>query len=320
MRYRFWRVIVIVSFFQVFFLQAAQAAVVGRFQAVEGRVDILTGGQLPASPAKVDEGVEPGDVVRTKTRSRAQLRFVDDTTLSLAPESRVVIEEYLYAAGKNRRRAVLRVLQGLVLTVVTRLWQTQEPDFLMKTHTAIMGVRGTRWYTYLLPQAKEIYTEKGRLEVWNSNEKIPGRVITEEMQYTRVESNTPPTLPVAFGPEDLKFLKNRVTPGKGVDSSGLDSPAKYISGTIVSSLGNRSPGLINNILLDRNLLGSIRQSKVVQNLVSGINVPPILKSIRPDRELNLGLRDSILNRTTGPGLNITPGLRSGPDRNFSIKR
>ena len=57
----FWVVFVILAF-QVGPLAAAQGDVAGRFTQVEGRVDILRGGQLPATPVKVNDGVQTGDV------------------------------------------------------------------------------------------------------------------------------------------------------------------------------------------------------------------------------------------------------------------
>ena len=41
------------------------AEVVGHLTQVEGRVELLKGGKLPAAEAKAQDGVEPGDVLRT---------------------------------------------------------------------------------------------------------------------------------------------------------------------------------------------------------------------------------------------------------------
>ncbi|MBM4295859.1 MAG: hypothetical protein FJ126_13295, partial [Deltaproteobacteria bacterium] len=66
-----------------------QAAAVGVFTQVEGKVDVLKAGKLPAVPVNLRDAVEKGDVVRTKSQSRAQITFIDETTINIAPGSRV---------------------------------------------------------------------------------------------------------------------------------------------------------------------------------------------------------------------------------------
>ena len=152
----------------------AQAAVVGRFTAVDGPVDILKQGKVPATAARVNDGVEPGDVIRTKAKAKAQLKFMDDSQVTLAPESRMAVADYTYDADKGERRAVLRFFKGVMHTVVTGLLKVQAPNFLMQTHTATLGVRGTETYTVLLPNATGAYLIDGLLEVSSNNPQILG--------------------------------------------------------------------------------------------------------------------------------------------------
>jgi FecR protein len=197
---------------------AVQAAPVGTFIEVEGTVDLLKAGKVPAVPAKVQGPVEVRDLVRTKTQSRAQIKFVDDTVLTIAPDSGITIEEYMFDAAKSERKAVVGVLRGLVETAVEKVYPKAEPDFIMKTHTAVLGVRGTKWYTKLLPTDTDIYTEneKGlKLEVKNIHPEIPGVQIMGPLQFVRVGMYTPPTVPVNITPEDLKVLAAQMKTGIG---------------------------------------------------------------------------------------------------------
>ena len=73
------------------------AAIVGRFTLITGQVDLLKGGKIPGIAAKVQDGVEPGDVIRTK--AKAQLSMVDDSVITLVPESRPMAE---IEAGKGK--------------------------------------------------------------------------------------------------------------------------------------------------------------------------------------------------------------------------
>ena len=150
----FWVVLVILAF-QAGPLTGAQADVVGRLTQVEGRVDILRGGQLPAIPVKVDDGVQTGDVLRTKSLSKAQITFIDNSTLTIAPESRVGIEAYMFDSAQKKRNAVVQLFQGLAHVVVNKIFKAAEPDFVVKTQTAIMGVRGTDFGIRIHPNSSD---------------------------------------------------------------------------------------------------------------------------------------------------------------------
>lgn len=143
----------------------AYAVPVGLFVQVEGEVEVLRQGKPPALPAKIKEGVEKGDLVRTKTGGRAQVRFVDDSVLTLAPGSAVLIEDYLYDGPRGIRQAVLNLFRGLAYAAVNRILKTEEPDFVMKSHTAVLGVRGTRFFTLAALKFVGGYNEAGQLEM-----------------------------------------------------------------------------------------------------------------------------------------------------------
>lgn len=207
---------------------AAQAAPVGTFIEVEGTVDVLKGGKVPAVPAKLQGPVDVGDMVRTKAQARAQIKFVDDTVLTIAPDSGITIEEYMFDAAKSERQAVVGVLRGLVHTAVEKVYPKAEPDFIMKTHTAVLGVRGTRWYTKLMPTDTDVYTEdeKGlKLETKNIHPEIPGVQIMGPLQFVRVGMYTPPTVPITITKEDLKVLALQMKTGIGAGLTDLTPEA-----------------------------------------------------------------------------------------------
>ena len=162
----FWVVLVILAF-QAGMLTNAQADVVGRLTQVEGRVDILRGGKLPAIPVKLNDGVQVGDVIRTKSMSKAQITFIDNSTLTISPESRVGIEAYMFDSAKNKRNAVVQLFQGLAHVAVSKIFKAAEPDFVVKTQTAIMGVRGTDFGVRIYPNSSDVLNFEGLLQVGN---------------------------------------------------------------------------------------------------------------------------------------------------------
>jgi hypothetical protein len=161
-----WAVLVIMAI-QVGILTGARADVVGHLTEVTGQVDIMKDGKFPATPAKLQDGVEPGDVVRTKSASKAQITLIDNSTITIAPESKVAIEDYMFEPAQKKRNAVFQLFRGLAYVVVNKVFKVQNPDFIVKTHTAIMGVRGTEFGIRLYPASSTILNFKGVLEVGN---------------------------------------------------------------------------------------------------------------------------------------------------------
>jgi hypothetical protein len=202
---------------------AARAASVGRFTMVVGQVDLLRQGKLPAVPVKVQDTVAAGDVIRTKSKSKAQVKFVDDTTLTLAPESRVAIADYVYDPARNQRRAVLRIFRGLVHTVVTRILDLQEPDFILQSFTAVIGVRGTNWYSLIKPNSTLVALIGGGLQVGSSNLTIPGVLLLKDLESTEVFRDQFPRPKRLLTPADVKLFQKLMETGV-LDFSSLEAP------------------------------------------------------------------------------------------------
>jgi hypothetical protein len=213
-RIKFLWAMVAVVWLSLLITASARAAAVGRFTLVQGKVEVLHHAKLPAAAAWLNDGVEPGDVIRTKARSRAQLKFVDDSTITIAPESRLAVADFDFDADTGQRhRVVLRFFKGVFHTLVSRVQQGQQPGFMMETHTAILGVRGTETYTVLLPAATGAYLVSGLLTASSNNPQIPPSVLLKAMQFTMIPLGRPPGLPQVLTPGMLQALKNLMDTG-----------------------------------------------------------------------------------------------------------
>jgi hypothetical protein len=193
----------------------AHAAVVGRFSLVTGQVELLKQGKLPAIAVKAQDGVEVADVVRTKSKSKAELTMVDDSVITLAPDTRLAIADYQYNPAQQERRAVVRLFRGLVHTVVNRIIKTEEPDFIMETHTATIGVRGTNWYTLQGPNFSLVALRNGFLAV--------NGITLHSMQFIHAPK---PLVPQTLTPEILRMLEKMMDTGisgGGLNLGGLSS-------------------------------------------------------------------------------------------------
>ena len=232
------------------FSSMAGAESVGRLTLVEGRVDLLKGGNLPASPVKVDDTVAPSDIIRTKALSRAQIAFIDNSILTISPESRIAIEEFKFEPAQGKRYAVLEIFQGLALTVVNKILKAEEPDFIIKTQTALLGVRGTEIGIRIHPNSSTILNFKGLTQVGNIFPEVsrlnlkafkvafslgPWKdgsnrwVLLKDMQGTMVARNLPPTKPFEITAQDQKLFMRQLVTYAPTQSKSQYTPASTIS-------------------------------------------------------------------------------------------
>lgn len=118
--------------------RAAVAQDVGWVAALEGTAEVQRGGNWSALAQ--GGAVQLGDHVRTAAASRVKLLFGDDSVLTLAERSEVVIDEQVAGAAPT---SSFSLLLGKVRAIVTDRYSAEGAAFEMKSPTAIAGVRGT---------------------------------------------------------------------------------------------------------------------------------------------------------------------------------
>jgi len=132
----------------------AVAEPVGTFTRIEGSVDVLRQTETAAVPVQTGDPVSKGDAVRTKGDGKAEITFRDATSIRLAPETRITIDEYSYQGDSVRVLGLINLLRGRVRAVVAKVKTAVMPlsltngNFSMKTPTAVAGVRGTDFIVY----------------------------------------------------------------------------------------------------------------------------------------------------------------------------
>ncbi|MFC1857871.1 FecR domain-containing protein, partial [Thermodesulfobacteriota bacterium] len=128
----------------------ATGAPVGKITYVIGKVDITTPGQ-PARPAKIGDDLNVGDVVRSKSNSKAGIEFIDGSILRLASSTRIQINQYMVKEKQRVGRFQLfrGKLQGIVQRVAgITFGKKLANQFEVHTPTAVCGVRGTNFFTW----------------------------------------------------------------------------------------------------------------------------------------------------------------------------
>jgi hypothetical protein len=139
---RFARMSVLALLFTAAAAGGAQAANVGRVVLAAGDASAVRGGQT----VKLAFGVmvEDKDVLKTGAASNLQVRFEDDSFVSMRENSELRIDQYRFS-GKDGGgdSAVFGLVKGGFRAITGLIGRTNHDDYKMQTPTATIGIRGT---------------------------------------------------------------------------------------------------------------------------------------------------------------------------------
>jgi hypothetical protein len=138
---------------------------IGFYTAVLGKATVTHPGEAQVLPVKLQDEVLFKDVIQTETDSRTRALFQDDSMLTVGENSRVEIDEYIYNPEKNVRRAIVKLMQGQVRALVSKVFKANGSKFEVHTPSAVAAARGT-YFT--------VWVENGQSGIINIGEK--GRV------------------------------------------------------------------------------------------------------------------------------------------------
>ncbi len=120
------------------------APAVGTAAIVENQVTGTPANTRAAIPLRRGDGVYVNELVETAKDGKAQLLFLDQTALSMAPESAIVLDKFVYDPDRNVGTVVLNTLGGAFRFVGgTANSEKNGSSYLVETPVAQIGIRGT---------------------------------------------------------------------------------------------------------------------------------------------------------------------------------
>lgn len=149
---------------------------------VSGEVHVQRGegAQAALRPLTRGDELRPGDIIITGDNGRVQIRFSDGSLVSLQPRSRFRIDVYRF--DKDSQRGFFSLLHGSLRTITGLIGKGNPNDYLMRTPTATIGVRGTDFlveHTICNPvcspgarQGMQVHVSEGRVVVTNTTGSI----------------------------------------------------------------------------------------------------------------------------------------------------
>jgi hypothetical protein len=167
---------------------------IGFYTAVSGRVEVVHPGAGRTVPVRLHDQVMFKDVIETKDDSRTKAFFQDDSVLTVGTNSRVEINEYIYDPDDNVRRAIVKLMQGQVRALVSKVFKANGSKFEVHTPTAVAAARGTYFTVWVADGQSGIINigEKGRVDFTSA-----GITVTVEPGYFSVaREGQPPSVPI----------------------------------------------------------------------------------------------------------------------------
>lgn len=197
--------------FCCFFQTTAYAQSSGTFMVVKGDVQV-TSKDGKTEKAKIGKKVFSSDTVVSGKDARAKIVMEDKNVINISPETKLILEKYIFDPAKNDKQVTLNVEYGKVRATVEQKYDGEKNKFHVKTPAAVAGVRGTDFLTSFNPANKQtkIVTFEGKVAVGTPG--IGGRIMNpvfvEPGQFTTANTGAPPSAPTILPKEELVALNN----------------------------------------------------------------------------------------------------------------
>ncbi|MDA1064651.1 MAG: FecR family protein [Proteobacteria bacterium] len=184
----------------------------------------------PAVALAKGDVVRSSDAVITGAASRAQLAMSDGARIAIRPDSRIVIDEYVYAAATSGTAAVsssddssvISLVKGGFRSITGAIGKENPQNYEVRTAVGVLGIRGTIFAVLLcgncnsapgvppgtvVPQGLYIMVDEGRIVFRNEVDSI--EVAAGEFAFIPFDSRQPTRLetapPVFIDDSDFRF-------------------------------------------------------------------------------------------------------------------
>jgi hypothetical protein len=204
------RVVLVV--FMSFLFSTAAAKQIGLFMVVKGEVKVVRGSET--LKAKVTLGVYQGDTVISGKDARAKIVMTDKNVIHISPSTEIKIETYVN--NGQQKNVELNLKEGKVRNNVEQTYDGDKNKFIIKTPTAVAGVRGTQFITSFDKGRNEtkIVTLQGRVELSNLPTQAgaqPTTVVINKGETSTASAEAPPAPPQSVPADQMKNIDQDTT-------------------------------------------------------------------------------------------------------------
>ena len=117
----------------------------GVIHALNGHVLVLHKVTNEAYYGKPGDTIYENDALQTLSGSRCRVMFLNDDLITMAPDTRFSVDSFEDNRKERKKTSVFSMLKGKAMFYALRLLKYREVRFRVKTPTAVVGVRGTKF-------------------------------------------------------------------------------------------------------------------------------------------------------------------------------
>lgn len=189
-------------------------APIGKILIVQGEAVLIHTGEKKGYRADKDVSLYKGDTVVTRDRSRLRYQLNDESVVTMAAETRVVLSQSEYSEDSGRA-AFLKLDGGKARFLVKKLLKAKRSEFKIKTPTALVGVRGSDFIINASLLLTEVTTLKHTLlEVLSGAALDKPPVMLSDLQKTSIEKGALPSDVVNISEEEMEALHEEFAMGR----------------------------------------------------------------------------------------------------------
>jgi len=116
----------------------------------KGKAVVLHRAKQEAYYAKTGDRLYENDAIYTLSDCRIRIEFKDKNTVIMAPVSHLDIDEVYESVLKGKKKALFGMTKGKAIFYAIQLFRYKETEFQLKTTTATVGIRGTKFGVEIL--------------------------------------------------------------------------------------------------------------------------------------------------------------------------
>ena len=128
---------------------SADNSQVAQIKTVSGQAEIVRNGTRNA--AKIGDALYEKDTIETGADGSIGITFIDNTVMSSGPNSQIVLEDYKFNSSNFTGSMLTDMNRGTISMVSGDIARSSPGAMKVKTPTAILGVRGTRFVIEVKP-------------------------------------------------------------------------------------------------------------------------------------------------------------------------